>query len=128
MVLFKESPPNIMVTRNPNWSTYILWFETSYVKRKILSPFKRFSRGRLHCWFCLKLLNVYSFLLWWFSYNIHDSGASEYSTTDTFNSDVGKYYVVIKQNKFKSIFLFMTLVSMNKKNLILCIHIFFIFM
>jgi hypothetical protein len=36
--LFKESPPSIMVTRNPNWSTEILWFGTGYVKGKILSP------------------------------------------------------------------------------------------
>ena len=40
------------------------------------------------------------------AYNIPDSIASEYSTTDTSNSGVGKYYVVIKQNKFKSIFLY----------------------
>jgi len=40
-VLFKESPPSIMVTRNPNWSTEILWFGTGYVKGKILSPLKR---------------------------------------------------------------------------------------
>jgi hypothetical protein len=39
-VLFKESPPNIMVTRKLNWSTEILWFETGYVKEKILSPLK----------------------------------------------------------------------------------------
>ena len=37
----KESPPSIMVTRNHNWSTYILWFGTGYVKGKILSPLKR---------------------------------------------------------------------------------------
>jgi hypothetical protein len=41
MVLFKESPPSIMVTRNPNWSTKILWYGTGYVKEKILSPLKR---------------------------------------------------------------------------------------
>jgi hypothetical protein len=41
MVLFKESPPSIMVTRNPNWSTEILWYGTGYVKEKILSPLKR---------------------------------------------------------------------------------------
>jgi len=35
-VLFKESPPSIMVTKNPNWSTEILWFGTGYVKRKLL--------------------------------------------------------------------------------------------
>jgi hypothetical protein len=35
-------------------------------------------------------------IVWWFACNIPDSGASEYSTTDTFNSGVGKYYVAIK--------------------------------
>jgi hypothetical protein len=40
-VLFKESPPSIMVIRNPNWSTEILWYGTGYVKGKILSPLKR---------------------------------------------------------------------------------------
>ena len=40
-VLFEESPPSIMVTRNPNWSTEILWYGTGYVKGKILSPLKR---------------------------------------------------------------------------------------
>jgi len=40
-VLFEESPPSIMVTRNPNWSTKILWFGTGYVKGKILAPLKR---------------------------------------------------------------------------------------
>jgi hypothetical protein len=38
--LFKESPPSIMFTRNPNWSTEILWYGTGYVKGKILSPLK----------------------------------------------------------------------------------------
>ena len=33
-ILFKESPPSIMVTRNPNWSTEILWYETGYAKRE----------------------------------------------------------------------------------------------
>jgi len=95
-VLFKESPPNIMVTRNPNWSTEILWYGIGYVKGKILSPLKRSAWGRLHCWFCLKLLNIYWFMLWWFTCNIPDSGASEYSTTNNSNSGVGKYYVAIK--------------------------------
>jgi hypothetical protein len=40
-VLFEESPPSIMVTRNPNWSTEILWFGTGYVKGKISAPLKR---------------------------------------------------------------------------------------
>jgi hypothetical protein len=79
-----------MVTRNPNWSTEILWYETGYVKGKILSPLKRSAWGRLHCWFCLKLLNIYSFMLWWFVYNIPDSGASEYSISNNSNSGVGK--------------------------------------
>jgi len=38
--------------------------------------------------------------------NIPDSGASEYSTTDISNSSVGKYYVDMKINKFKSSFFF----------------------
>jgi hypothetical protein len=59
-VLFKESPPNIMVTRNHNWSTEILWYETGYAKGKILSPLKRPTWDKLHCWFCLKLLKVCS--------------------------------------------------------------------
>jgi len=89
-VLFKESPPSIMVTRNPNWSTEILWFGIGYVKRKILSPFKRSAWGRLHCWFCLKLINTYSLMLWWFVYNIPDSGVSEYLSSNNSNSGVGK--------------------------------------
>ena len=40
-ILFEESPPSIMVTRNPNWSTEILWLGIGYVKGKILSPLKR---------------------------------------------------------------------------------------
>jgi hypothetical protein len=39
-VLLEESSPSIMVTKNPNWSTEILWFETGYVKGKMLSPLK----------------------------------------------------------------------------------------
>jgi len=35
-------------------------------------------------------------MLWWFACNIPDTDTSEYSTTDTFNSGVGKYYVAIK--------------------------------
>jgi len=89
-VLFKESPPSIRVTRNLNWSIEILWFGTGYVKGRILSPLKRSAWGRLHCWFCLKLLNIYSFMLWWFVYNIPDSGASEYSIANNSNSGVGK--------------------------------------
>jgi hypothetical protein len=94
--LFKESPPSIMVTRNPNWSTEILWYGTNYVKGKILSPLKRSAWGRLHCWFCLKLLNIYWFTFWRFIHDIPDSGVSEYSTTDNSNSGVGNYYVAIK--------------------------------
>jgi len=90
VVLFEESSPSIMVTRNPNWSTEILWFGTGYVKGKILSPLKHYAWGRLHCWFCLKLLNIYSLKLWWFVYNIPDSGASEYSIANNSNSGIGK--------------------------------------
>jgi hypothetical protein len=43
VVLFEESSPSIMVTRNPNWSTEILWFGTGYVKGKILSPLKHYA-------------------------------------------------------------------------------------
>jgi hypothetical protein len=42
-IMFMESPHSIMVTRNPNWSTEILWYEIGYVKGKILSPLKRFA-------------------------------------------------------------------------------------
>jgi hypothetical protein len=40
-ILFEESPPSIMVTRNPNWSTEMLWLGIGYIKGKILSPLKR---------------------------------------------------------------------------------------
>jgi len=30
-----------MVTKNPNWSTEILWFGTGNAKGKMLSPLKR---------------------------------------------------------------------------------------
>jgi len=40
-VLSKESLPSITVTRNPNWSSEILWLGIGYVKGKILSPLKR---------------------------------------------------------------------------------------
>jgi hypothetical protein len=61
--LFKESPPSIMVTRNPNWSTEILWYGTGYVNGKILSPLKRSAWGRLHCWFCQWIILRYDNLL-----------------------------------------------------------------
>jgi len=32
-----------MVTRNSNWSTEILWYETGYAKEKILSLLKRLT-------------------------------------------------------------------------------------
>jgi hypothetical protein len=89
-ILFKESSPNVMVTRKPDWSTEILWYGTGYIKRKILSPLKRSAWGRLHCWFCLKLLNIYSLMLWWFVYHIPDSSASEYSISNISNFGVGK--------------------------------------
>jgi hypothetical protein len=95
-VLFKESPPSIMVTRNPDWSTEILWYVIGYTKGNILSPLKHPAWGRLHYWFCHKLLTFCWFMLCWFAFNIPDSGANEYSTTDTSNSGIGKYYIDIK--------------------------------
>jgi hypothetical protein len=78
-ILFKESPPSIMVTRNSNWSTEILWYGTGYAKEKMLSPPKHPSWGSLHCWFCLKLLkNLFSFFLFFYSsFHVPDSGVSE---------------------------------------------------
>jgi hypothetical protein len=77
-VLFKESPPSIMVIRNPNWSTEILWYETGYAKGKMLSPPKRPTWGMLHCWFCLKLLRICSpFSLFYSSFHVPDSSVSE---------------------------------------------------
>jgi hypothetical protein len=77
-VLFKESSPNVMVIRNPNWSIKILWHGTGYAKGKILSPLKSPTWGRLHCRFCLKLLRICFPLLFFFtmflilaSMNIH---------------------------------------------------------
>jgi hypothetical protein len=41
-VLFKESLYSIIVTRNPNWSTKILWYGiVTYTKKNILSHLKR---------------------------------------------------------------------------------------
>jgi len=40
-ILFKKSPSSIMVIKNPDWSTEILWYETVYVKGKILFFLKR---------------------------------------------------------------------------------------
>ena len=37
-------------------------------------------------------------MLRWFTCNILDSDISEYSTTDTSNSSVDKYYIVKKKN------------------------------
>jgi hypothetical protein len=114
-MVFKESPPSIMITRNLNWSTKILLYGTSYIKWKILSPLKCTAWGRLNCWFYLKLLTVC-----WFACNIPDSDVSEYSTTDTSNSDVGKYYVA--KNKIKTNSIPNSVV--NKMNLNLCMNIF----
>jgi hypothetical protein len=81
-VLFKESPPSIMVTRNPNWSIEILWYGTGYAKGKMLSPPKRPTWGRLHCWFCLKLIRICSWLwcYWTIPMNISNSGVGKYRT------------------------------------------------
>jgi hypothetical protein len=83
-----------MVTRNRNWSTKILWYKTGYAKGKMLSPPKRPTWGRLHCWFSLKLLkNLFSFSLflfflscswlwyqWTIPMNIYNSSVDKYRT------------------------------------------------
>ena len=66
-----------MVTRNPNQLTEILWYEIGYVKGKMLSPLKSYTRGRLHCWFCLKLLKICS-SVFYSSYHVPDSEPSKY--------------------------------------------------
>jgi hypothetical protein len=77
-VLFKELPPSIMVSRNPNWSTKILWYGTGYTKGKMLSPPKRPTWGKLNSWSCLKLLkNLFSFSLFYSSFHVPDSSVSE---------------------------------------------------
>jgi hypothetical protein len=116
------SPSSIIVTRNPNQSTKILCYGTGYAKEKILSPLKRLAWGRLHCWFCLKLLRVHRFILWWSTCNISDTNISEYSTTNTSNYVIGKYYVAKKKHM-----VFLPLASVNKlenMNLNQCIDIF----
>jgi len=76
--LVKESSPSIMVTRNPNRSIEILWYKTGYAKRKILSPLKRPTWGRLRCWFYFILLRICSPLLFFCSsYHVSDSSVSE---------------------------------------------------
>ena len=115
-MVFKESSPSIMITRNLNWSTEILLYGTGYIKWKILSPLKCTAWSRLNCWFYLKLL-----IVCWFACNIPDSDVSEYSTTDTSNSGVGKYYVAKNKIKTNSIPDY----GVNKMNLNLCMNIFF---
>jgi hypothetical protein len=39
-VWFKELPSSVIIIRYPNWSTNIIWYETGYIKGKILSPIK----------------------------------------------------------------------------------------
>jgi hypothetical protein len=43
---------------------------------KVLAPLSHPTWGKLHCWFCLKLLKICWFVLWWFTCNITDSSAS----------------------------------------------------
>jgi hypothetical protein len=91
-VLFKESPPSIMVTRNPNWSTEILWYGTGYTKEKMLSSPKRPTWGRLHCWFCLKLLkNLFFFFPFLFFLSCSWLWHQWTIPTNNSNSGVGKY-------------------------------------
>jgi hypothetical protein len=64
-------------------------------KRKDIITLKRLIRGRLHCWFCLKLLrDCYVMLCYrWSAYNIPNFSISEYLTTNTSNFGVNKYYM-----------------------------------
>jgi hypothetical protein len=66
-----------MVIRNPTWSTDILWYETGYTKRKMLSPLKRLTWDRLHYWFCLKLLRICSPFFFRSSNHVPDFSVSE---------------------------------------------------
>ena len=55
-------------------------------------------------------------MLWKFAYNIPDSGASEYLTTNISNSGVNIYYAAIKnKTNLNQYFLFLTLASVNKQ-------------
>jgi hypothetical protein len=61
-------------------------------------------------------------MLWWFTCNIPNSDVSEYLTTNTSNSSVGKYYVAKK----KTIITKYNKINLNKHFFIfLCMHIFF---
>jgi hypothetical protein len=92
-IWFKESLPSIIITRNPNYSTKILWYETDYAKEKILSPFKRPTWGRLIASFVLNSQGFIVLRFWWSTYNIPNSGTDKYLTTNTSNSGIDKYYV-----------------------------------
>jgi len=61
-------------------------------KRRYYHPLKRPTWGRLHYWFCLKLLWVCLYSIFLSLYNIHDSSVSEYLSMNISNSSVGKYY------------------------------------
>jgi hypothetical protein len=64
-------------------------------------------------------------MLWWFAYNIPDSDVSEYSTTDTSNSGVGKYYLT--QKKMNGVADSNSLNKPIKINLNICMYIFLFF-
>jgi len=96
-----------MVTRNSNWSTEILWYETGYATGKMLSPLKRPTWGKLHFWFCLKLLRIcyiFPFLFFlscswiWHQWKI---------PTNISSSGVGKYHANPKNT------ILLTLMSVN---------------
>jgi len=89
-VYFKESSSSIMITRNSNWSTEILWYGTGYTKGKVLSPLKHHTWGRLNCLFCLKLLRI-CFFFFLSSYDVPDSSVGEQLFMNISNFGVGKY-------------------------------------
>jgi hypothetical protein len=79
---------------------------TCYMKGKILSPLKCYTWGKLHYWFCLKLLRISS--PFFFSYNVPDYGVNEHLPTNISYSGVGKYCTNLKG------VIFLTLTPVNK--------------
>jgi len=55
----------------------------------MLSPLKRSIWGKLHYWFCLKLLRIYFSLFFLSFYNVSGSGVNEYLLMNIFNSNNG---------------------------------------
>jgi len=112
-ILFKESLPTIMVTRNPNWSTEILWYGTGYAKGKMLSPLKRPTKGKLHCWFLSKIAkNLFFFFPFLFFISCSWLWRQWTIPTNISNFDVDKY----RTNPKNTILLTLASVNIFAKN------------